>query len=81
MKRKTFTAMFFIGLASVLLLKLEAVNAQNAATRAIQNNGDEVVKHAPEIGGGIIALLTQNPVIILVFFVVILIFLFMPKDS
>ena len=65
MQRQPFAPMFFLGLASVLLLNLEAVYAQSSAVRTVANNGDDFFKILATVGAGFMTLLTENPLLTL----------------
>jgi hypothetical protein len=73
MQRKSFTPVFLMSLFSVTLFKVAAANAQAApAIRAIERNGDDVVRSAPGILAALMALFTQNPVLAVAIVVIIL---------
>lgn len=73
MRNSLSTLLFPASFALVLLSHLERVNAIGAsALDDIVRNGDEVVKHAPKVVTGIVALFTANPLLTIAIVVIAL---------
>lgn len=75
MQQKSFAPIFLLSFLSVILVKLEAANAQGAAAveRAVVNHGDDVVRAAPGILATIMALFTENPLLSIIVVIVVLV--------